>query len=170
MRTNDPTPDGAALSRPARLMIGLTLITVPTVVYGGLTVLGVVTAGAAGAPAPAGLTDLQAALYRAGHAHAGVLLILSLLLQVLLDHARLSVRVAWSVRLAAPAAAILVSGGFFALAHAPPLRVLLYAGAALVAYATVAAAVGLLRSLRVVPERSEASTGPLRPAPGAARG
>ena len=32
--------DGMALSRAARLMIGLTLVTIPTVVYGGLTVLG----------------------------------------------------------------------------------------------------------------------------------
>jgi hypothetical protein len=172
MQTNGPTPtpDVAGLSRPARLMIGATLVTVPTIVYGGLTVLGVVTDGAAGAPAPAGLTDLQAALYRAGHAHAGVLLILSLLLQAFLDHARLPAGVTWSVRVAAPAAAILVSGGFFALAHAPPLRVLLYAGGVLVSYATVVAAVGLLRSLRGAPVRTPASAGPLRPAPGAARG
>jgi hypothetical protein len=36
------------LSRPARLMAGVTLPTVPTIVYGGLTVLSVVTAGAHG--------------------------------------------------------------------------------------------------------------------------
>lgn len=135
------------LSRPARLMIGLTLLTVPTAVYGGLTVLGIVTSGVAGAPGPRELTALQTTLYRAGHAHAGVLIVLSLLLQVFLDHVRLSDGVAWSVRVAAPAAAIFVSGGFFGLAHAPALRGLLYAGAALVAYSTVVAGVGLLRSL-----------------------
>jgi hypothetical protein len=129
-------------------MIALTLVTVPTIVYGGLTVLAVVTGGVAGAPAPQDLTTLQATLYRAGHAHAGVLVILSLLLQVFLDHARLSSGVEWAVRIGAPAAAILVSGGFFGLAHAPGLRMLLYAGAALVVFATLATAVGLFRSLR----------------------
>ena len=34
------------LSRPARLMAGLTLLTVPTIVYGGLTLLGIVTGSA----------------------------------------------------------------------------------------------------------------------------
>jgi membrane protease YdiL (CAAX protease family) len=55
---------------------------------------------------------------------------------------------AWSVRVAAPLAAILVPGGFFGLAHAPALRVLLYAGATLLVYATLAVGIGLLRSLR----------------------
>ena len=71
-----PAHDGSehmlGISRDARLMIGITLITIPTIVYGGLTVLGVVTSGAAGAPGPEALTPLQMALYRAGHAHAGV--------------------------------------------------------------------------------------------------
>jgi hypothetical protein len=128
-------------------MTGITLVVVPTVVFGGLTVLGVITSGAAGLPGPRELSPLQATLYRAGHAHAGVLVILSLVLQVLLDHVRLSAPLAWSARVAAPLAAILVSGGFFGLAHAPPLRALLYAGALLVSYATVAAGVGLLRTL-----------------------
>lgn len=135
------------MSPAARLMIGVTLLTVPTIVYGGLTVLGVLTRGAAGVPAPQGLTDFQTTLYRAGHAHAGVLVILSLVLQVVLDHARLPAGLAWSVRICAPAAAILVSGGFFGLAHAPALRVLLYLGAALVAWSTLAGGIGLLRSL-----------------------
>jgi hypothetical protein len=136
------------MSPAARLMIGVTLLTVPAIVYGGLTVLGVLTGGEAGAPAPPDLTPLQTALYRAGHAHAGVLVILSLVLQVSLDHVRLPGRVTWSVRIAAPAAALFVSGGFFAFAHAPALRALLYAGAVLVAYATIATGAGLLRSLR----------------------
>jgi hypothetical protein len=129
-------------------MMGITLVVVPTIVLGGLTVLGVVTSGAAGLPGPTELTPLQATLYRAGHAHAGVLVILSLVLQLALDHVRLPAPLSWSVRVAAPLAALLVSGGFFGLAHLPALRVLLYAGALLVTYATLAAGVGLLRSVR----------------------
>lgn len=135
------------MSPATRLMIGITLLTVPAVVFGGLTVLGVVTSGAAGLPGPE-LSPAQGTLYRAGHAHAGVLVILSLVLQLLLDHVRLAQGTEWSARVAAPLAAILVPAGFFGLAHAPPLRALLYAGAALVVFATVTAGVGLLRSLR----------------------
>jgi hypothetical protein len=149
------------ISRDARLMIGITLITIPTIVYGGLTVLGVVTSGAAGAPGPEALTPLQMALYRAGHAHAGVLVILSQLLQVFLDQVRLPLAATWSVRVAAPAAAVFVSGGFFGLAHAPVLRVLLYLGAALVAFSTVTAAVGLLRSVRVTTSSQSPAAGRL---------
>jgi hypothetical protein len=136
------------MSSAARLMTGITLLTVPTIMFGGLTVLGVLTSGAAGIPGGPELTAVQYALYRAGHAHAGVLLVLSIVLQVLLDHARLPVAVSWSARGAAPLAAILVSGGFFGIAYVPALRAVLYAGAALVAYATLTAGVGLLRSLR----------------------
>src|SRR5206468_1858252 len=125
------------MSRDARLMLGITLITVPTIVFGGLAVLGVVSGGAFGVPAPPDLSPLQQALYRAGHAHAGVLVLLSLVLQLALDHARLAARTVWGLRVLAPASAILVSGGFFGLAHLPALRFMLYAGAAGVAIATL---------------------------------
>jgi len=40
------------MSREARFMCGLALILVPTIVYGGLAVLGVLSGGAYGMPAP----------------------------------------------------------------------------------------------------------------------
>lgn len=128
-----------------RLFLGITLLTVPTIVYGGLTLLGVVTGGSAGLPGPSSLTAAQAALYRAGHAHAGVLLLLSLILQMALEHSTLSPELRLAARSAAPAAAVLLSGGFFGLAHLPALSVLLYLGALLVIFATVTTGVGLLR-------------------------
>lgn len=136
------------MSFAARLMTGVTLVTVPTIVYGGLVVLGVVTGGSAGMNPSISLTPLQVSLYRAGHAHAGVLVILSLVVQVLVDQAHLGAGLGWTVRVAAPLAAILVSGGFFLLAHLPRLRPVLYTGAVLVAFATLATGVGLLASLR----------------------
>jgi hypothetical protein len=54
-------------------MTGATLVTVPSIIYGGLVVLGVVTGGSAGLPVGVALTPVQVSLYRAGHAHAGVL-------------------------------------------------------------------------------------------------
>ncbi len=135
------------MSTATRLMLGIILLTVPTVIYGGLTVLGIVTSGGAGLRLRLALTPTQQTLFRAMHAHAGVLVLLSLILQVAVDHAALPPPLAWAARVAAPAAAIVVPGGFAGLAFARRLRVLLYAGAALLVYATVATGIGLLRSL-----------------------
>jgi hypothetical protein len=59
------------MSRATEIMLGLSLILVPTIIYGGLTVLGVISGGAYGAHSPPNLTRLQQSFYRAGHAHAG---------------------------------------------------------------------------------------------------
>jgi len=133
------------MTHAAQVVLGVSLIAVPTIVYGGLTVLGVASGGAYGAPAPTGLTPLQQSLYRAGHAHAGVLLLLSLVLQLAIDSAGLGA-VEWPARIAAPLAAVLVSGSFFGVAHVPALRAVLYAGAALLAATNLAVGVGLLLS------------------------
>lgn len=141
------------LSHPARLMAGITLITVPTIVYGGLTVLSVVTAGAHGLSTAGdlALSPFQTTLFRAGHAHAGVLVILSLVLQLLIDAAELSTAARWLARITAPASAILLSGGFFGIAFAPAFGALLWAGAACLVVSVVITGVGLLRAPRQRP-------------------
>lgn len=126
-------------------MWGVTLITVPTIAFGGLAVLGAVSGGLYGLPGPA-LTPLQTALYRAGHAHAGVLLILSLLLQLGLDVVHLPRAWVWPLRIAAPLMAILVPAGFFGLAHSPAFAPVLYLGGALVAVVTLTVGIGLVRA------------------------
>jgi hypothetical protein len=134
------------MSRETRLMWGITLITVPTIVFGGLAILGVVSGGRFGLPAPPDLTAAQVVFYRAGHAHAGVLLILSLLLQLGVDQATLPRGLVWPIRIGAPAAAILVSGGFFGVAHLPALAILLYAGAVTLIAVTLAVGIGMVRA------------------------
>jgi hypothetical protein len=134
------------MSPDTRLMFGLSLILVPTIVYGGLTVLGVVTNRLMGSPGPPNLTATQIAFYRAGHAHAGVLTLLAMLLQIAVDYAAIPSVLVWPVRVGALAASILVSGGFFAVAHQRSLRIVLYTGAVLVAATTVTVGVGLIRS------------------------
>ncbi len=133
------------MTREARILVGLTLLTVPTIIYGGLALLGILTRGEAGVKG-AELTATQQSLFRAGHAHAGVLVLLSLVLQLALDGASLSPGWTWAARIAAPVAAVLVSGGFFGLAFLPSLRWLLYGGAALVALAAVTTGIGLPRA------------------------
>jgi hypothetical protein len=105
------------LSREARLIAGITLLTVPTIMYGGITLLGILTRGSAGIP-PGGLAldDTQWALFRAGHAHAGVWVVFSLVLQLVLDSATLPARLKWLARISAPLAAVGISGGFFGIA------------------------------------------------------
>lgn len=134
------------MSRDARLMCGLALVLIPTIVYGGLTILGVLTGGRFGMPGPSGLSPLQASLYRAGHAHAGVLTILSLFLQIAIDYAAIPGSLIWPARWAALAAALLVSGGFFGIAHMPALRAILYAGVSLLIAVTLTVGVGLIRA------------------------
>lgn len=133
------------MSPDARLMCGISLILVPTIVYGGLTILNVVSNGVFGTPGPKNLSPSQVAYYRAGHAHAGVLTLLALFVQIAVDYAAIPLMLVWPVRIGALAAALLVSGGFFAVAHARALRGLLYVGAFLVAATTLIVGIGLVR-------------------------
>ena len=134
------------MSPDARLMCGISLIFIPSIVYGGLTILGVISNGAFGMPGPKSLSPSQIALYRAGHAHAGVLTLLALFLQVAIDYAAMPNPLAWSARVGAIAASLLVSGGFFATAHVRALRGLLYIGAFMVAATTLTVGIGLIRA------------------------
>jgi hypothetical protein len=136
------------LSKDAKLVSGITLLLIPTIMYGGWTLLGILTHGEA-TPAPGNLklNDTQWALWRAGHAHAGVWTMLSLLLQLFLDSTRLASAMRWLARIAAPVAAVAISGGFFGVAFSSTFRWLIYLGALAMLVALVITAVGLLRNL-----------------------
>jgi hypothetical protein len=135
------------MSRDAKVMTGITILVVPTIMYGGWTLLGILTQGSAGATVTGlKLTETQWALWRAGHAHAGVWTVFSLLLQVLLDSTRLSAAMMWVARICAPLSAVALAGGFFGIAFSPSFRPLLYLGICLLLIALVTTAVGLLRS------------------------
>jgi hypothetical protein len=136
------------LSREAKIVAGIILLAVPTVQYGGLAILGMLTHGVAGAGgAEAGLNAGQLALFRAGHAHAGVWLILSLAIQMLLDVTSLPSSAKWFARIAAPVGTLALSGGFFGLAFRAEFRFLLYFGALAMFASLVLTGVGLLRNL-----------------------
>jgi hypothetical protein len=136
------------LSREAKIVAGIILLAVPTVQYGGLAILGMLTHGVAGmGGAEAGLNAEQLALFRGGHAHAGVWLILSLVIQLLLDAARLSGSAKWLARIAAPVGTLALSGGFFGLAFKTEFRFLLYFGALAMFCSLILTGVGLLRNL-----------------------
>jgi hypothetical protein len=136
------------LSREARLVSAITLLVIPTIMYGGWTLLGILTHGSV-SPAPnVHLDATQWALWRAGHAHAGVWTILSLLLQIFLDSARLSVATKWLARVCAPLAAVFLSAGFFGVAVSPSFRWLVYLGVLSMLTALLLTVLGLIRDLR----------------------
>ena len=95
------------------------------------------------------LDDTQWALFRAGHAHAGVWVVLSVVIQILLDAAVLSPALKWVARLAAPLAAVAVSGGFFGLAYSASFAGLLYFGGLCLVLALLLTGIGLLRRPRL---------------------
>jgi hypothetical protein len=136
------------MNRATRLMADLILVLVPTIELGGSFLLAALIDRDSGYMA----NPLRRNFFRAGHAHAGVLTILSLLCQIFVDAARLSRALAWLVRIGTPLAGILISGGFFfsvlARGATEPGRaiVLIYAGAVLLAASVLSLAIGLLRA------------------------
>jgi hypothetical protein len=135
------------MTREARIMSGVILITVPTIQYGGYFLLTSLMNKASGYME----NPLRQNFFRAGHAHAGVIVILSLICQLLADGAVLPNPLLWAVRIGMPLAAILISAGFFfsvlppTAAHASGAVSLIYAGAAVLAFSVVTLGVGLLR-------------------------
>jgi len=136
------------LSRDARLVSAITLLVVPTIMYGGWTLLGILTRGTVSPSPEVHLDDTQWALWRAGHAHAGVWTILSLLLQIFLDSARLSAPAKWLARICAPLAAVFLSAGFFGVSISASFRWLIYLGVLSMLTALLLTALGLMRDLR----------------------
>src|SRR5258708_38821003 len=94
---------------------------------------------------------LRQNFFRAGHAPAGVIVILSLICRMLADGAVLPSPLLWVVRIGVPLAAILISAGFF-FSVLPPTATqaggavsLIYIGAVILAVGVITLGIGLLR-------------------------
>jgi len=96
---------------------GVLLLVVVTVEVGGASILSLLI----GDPEYA-QNDLRQDLWRAGHAHAGVWLVLALVALRYVDEATLSEGMRWVVRLAFPAAAVLMALAFFLSVLSPEAR------------------------------------------------
>ena len=134
------------MSRESRLTAGILVILLPTVVFGGASILTLLV----GDPEYA-QNQLRQDLWRAGHAHAGVLLVLSLVTLRYVDEANLSERIKRVARHSIPAAAILLPAAFFLSVLSPDatepnaLIYLAYAGAVSLATGLLILGVGLIR-------------------------
>jgi len=138
------------VSRESRMFAGVLLVVLPTVMYGGLTLLGLLMGNVPGYND----NPLRHDFWRAGHAHAGVYLVLSLVMLRYVDEAVLSPFWRWLARAGVPIAAILIPAAFFLSVASPTatqpnsLINLAYVGALFLAAAVLSLGVGLIRAAR----------------------
>lgn len=137
------------MSRESRRLAGILLIVMPTVIYGGVTLLGMLVSDPRYMANP-----LRQDLWRAGHAHAGVLLILSLVVLRYVDEAALPEGWKWVVRHSVPAAAILLPVAYFFSVLSPDATepngflYLAYIGAVLLGAGLLALGIGLVKNTK----------------------
>jgi hypothetical protein len=137
------------MSPQSRLVAGILLLVLPTVEFGGASILSLLI----GDPQYA-KNDLRQDLWRAGHAHAGVWLVLSLVALRYVDEATLSERMRWVVRVSLPVAAVLMPLAFFLSVLSPDatepnaLINLAYLGGVSLAVGLLTLGVGLIRGPR----------------------
>lgn len=138
----DPT---ITISDATAFTAGVLLLALVTIEFGGTYLLKIVRGDA-----PA--TPFQLAFARAGHAHAGVLVILALVCQLYVDAAGLEGIAGFLARDGVALAAIAMSAGFFfssaGRGRSEPNRwiALVWIGAASLAAGVVALGIGLLTS------------------------
>ena len=127
---------------------GILFVVIPTIAYGGYSLLRFI------ARRVPGYLDhpTRRALFVAGHAHAGVLVLLALVGLLYVDGANLPEGAKTVVRWGLSLAPILMSAGFFLSIVSPTatkpgrLIALVYLGAASLVVGTVTLGVGLLRA------------------------
>jgi hypothetical protein len=139
------------MTQTSRKVAGALLIVMPTVIFGGATLLTMLIGDPGYMRNP-----LRQNLWRAGHAHAGVLLVLSLVALRYVDEARLSNNFKQFVRFSVPLSAIFLPAAFFLSVLSPGatepngLIYLAYVGAALLTAGLLSLGIGLVRK----PEQS----------------
>ena len=131
------------MSDTTRILAGILLLSLVTVETGGLYLVRLVQGAA-----PA--TPFQLGFARAGHAHAAVLLVLSLTALLYDDAVHLTGLWGWLSRVGVPAAALLMPAGFFFSSMGKDrtspnaLIALVYTGAIVLAAGLASLGIGLL--------------------------
>jgi hypothetical protein len=138
------------MSPETRKLAGILIVIIPTVIYGGVSILNFLINDPAYMQNP-----LRQNLFRAGHAHAGVLLVLSLVALLYVDEANLSKGWKRVVRSFIPSAAIFLPAAFFFAVLTPDATEpngfinLAYVGVALLVTGLLALGIGLIRKKKV---------------------
>ena len=134
------------MSDASKQLAGILFVLIPTIEFGGWSLLRMI------ARRIPGYLDnpVRQNLFRAGHAHAGVLVLLALLIQPYADATAQDGFVGWLSRSGVAVAALVMPGGFFfssmGAGRTAPNRliVMVFAGAALLAISLTSLAIGLL--------------------------
>jgi hypothetical protein len=135
------------ITKESKLIAGIILITVPTIAFGGTSLLGLLINDPTYSQ-----NQLRQDLWRAGHAHAGVLVILSLLALQYVDLTNLSEKTRWLVRITIPASAVLLPLAFFLSVLSPTATspngfiYLAYIGAVSLTIGVLTLGIGLVKS------------------------
>jgi hypothetical protein len=93
------------VSGAVKVLTVIALFSLPTVMYGGYSLLRLLSARK--------LNEFQIAYFRAGHAHAGVLLILLLVVLDVVDRAGLGPGLQWTIGILLGVGVLAQSGGMF---------------------------------------------------------
>ena len=134
------------MSTGSRIIAAILLIAVPTVEFGGLSLLAMLTRRM-----PGYLDNpLRQNMFRAGHAHAGVWIVFALVALLWVDQIDFGDPLKWIIRVAFAAAPILMPLGFFLSVTRPDaerpngLITLVYLGGLSLALGAVTLGIGLL--------------------------
>lgn len=135
------------MNKKSKRLAGILLIVLPTVAYGGTALLGLlISPGSEYMQNP-----LRQNLFRAGHAHAGIMLILSLIILMYVDKTVYSERVKQWLRIGTPVTAILLPLAFFFSVLRPDatkpndIIYLAYLGFAVLTLTLIVLGIGLLK-------------------------
>jgi len=134
------------MSDAARWMIAFAFISLPTIAFGGYFLLSILKRQVGTEK----ITPEQRDYFRAGHAHAGVLVLLAIVGQIVLDNSRFDESITWALRIGLFAAPLLISGGFFGGAPrkeggtTTPLIKLVSIGAIVLAVSTIGVGISLV--------------------------
>jgi len=147
--TTPSVAEVVTMSWPSRRLAGILLVLYPTVIIGGVSLLGMLVNDPTYQE-----NALRQDLWRAGHAHAGVLLLLSLVTLRYVDQTALGERARSFARHSVPVAAVALPVAFFLSVPTPAstqpnaLIWLAPAGAVVLVAGLVTLGFGLLRAPR----------------------
>ena len=135
------------MKKESKTIAGILLIIFPVITYGGFSLLGIIINAESGLA----YNPLRQELWRAGHAHAGVLLLLALVILLYVDAANLTENTKKLIRIATPVAAVLFHAAFFLSVLDPystepnALITLAYPGVIILTFTFITLGIGLLK-------------------------
>lgn len=137
------------MSDATRWMVAIAFISLPTIAFGGSFLLSILRRQVG----TENFTAVQRDYFRAGHAHAGVLVLLAIVGQLVLDASLFPEWAVWALRIGLFVSPLLISGGFFGGAPrtadgpAGPLVKLIPLGAIILSLSTLGVGLSLLISI-----------------------